>query len=290
MVRDPRSAGNSYQVLRAKLWWRHISRHKFPSSIQMQTKHASFARTTRYKRTQYIQRVSGRGYQVSQFHVMHEACFERDCVVSDVEDPADPTTWRFQLMATWPPGPPSSQVTLQTLDSEVTLAELKERTSDLCEPFRSANQWLPDDTKVSMNRISYWIPSPWSARFGSRVQLAGDAAHAMSFQRGQGVNHGIADASLLMDAVRKVHGKTSSMSDAMTDYEQEVVTRAGEEVRVSVSLGSSLNPGSTLILVMRQAHNTEMLHDWNMLMDSPVMKRSAAASLTNKQAHSGYRM
>ena len=48
-------------------------------------------------------------------------------------------------MATWPPGPP---VTLQTLDSEVTLAELKERTADLCEPFRSANQWLPDGTKV----------------------------------------------------------------------------------------------------------------------------------------------
>jgi 2-polyprenyl-6-methoxyphenol hydroxylase-like FAD-dependent oxidoreductase len=49
----------------------------------------------------------------------------------------------------------------------------------LAEPFRSAVLWMPDDTKVSFDRMVYWVTVPWDSRQG-RVTLVGDAAHPMA--------------------------------------------------------------------------------------------------------------
>ncbi len=62
------------------------------------------------------------------------------------------------------------------------LSELKAKTGRFADPFRSANEWIPDGTPVRMNRVTYWEPIPWDSR-GGRVTLAGDAAHPMTFRK-----------------------------------------------------------------------------------------------------------
>ena len=66
-----------------------------------------------------------------------------------------------------------------SLDHAGRLAQVKEKASVLCEPFRSATLWMPEDTLVTYDQLGYWIPIPWDNREG-RVTLAGDAAHPMT--------------------------------------------------------------------------------------------------------------
>lgn len=66
--------------------------------------------------------------------------------------------------------------------ASITLADVQAKTARFCEPFRSANAWVPEDSKVYINNVTYWEPVPWDNRKGM-VTLAGDAAHAMSFRK-----------------------------------------------------------------------------------------------------------
>jgi 2-polyprenyl-6-methoxyphenol hydroxylase-like FAD-dependent oxidoreductase len=91
--------------------------------------------------------------------------------VQDVQDPKDPLTWTFQLQTTWK----------RKEGEEITIANHKRRAETFGEPFRSANLWLPDDTVIYDNHMSYWKPVPWDSRNG-RIILTGDAAHPMTFR------------------------------------------------------------------------------------------------------------
>jgi 2-polyprenyl-6-methoxyphenol hydroxylase-like FAD-dependent oxidoreductase len=171
--------------------------------------------------------------------------------IQDVPDPNDAATWSFQLQSTWRPKEGESD------DNVASLAALKKRAETYGEPFRSANLWIPEGTTVSENKLSYWVPEPWDTRNG-RVLLAGDAAHPMTFHRGQGLNHGIADArSLVLKLKAAVAGETT-ITDAAEAYMAEMVERAGDEVRTS-------------------KENTLMLHDWARMQDSPLMIRGGYA-------------
>ena len=80
----------------------------------------------------------------------------------------------------------------------------------------------------------------------------------MTFQRGQGLNHAITDAVKLRDAIKGVWNQDGGIMNeeratAVNAYETEVKERGGEEVRLS-------------------AKNTEMLHDWEEVLQSPVFK------------------
>src|SRR5437773_11053972 len=61
--------------------------------------------------------------------------------------------------------------------------------------------------------------------------------------RGQGLNHCIADISHLVYALQDVQSHNSSLQDAVAAYEDEMVKRGAEEVRSSLQ-------------------NSLMLHDW----------------------------
>lgn len=86
-----------------------------------------------------------------------------------------------------------------------------------------------------------------------RATMAGDAAHAMTYQRGQGLNHSINDAAQLTQAIQKFVSGKASRADAIAAYEQEMIARAGGEVRLSTV-------------------NTEMLHNWQKVQESPIMQ------------------
>lgn len=73
-------------------------------------------------------------------------------------------------------------------------------------------------------------------------------------ERGQGMNHGIADAASLVTKLKSALDGHSSVKGAVKAYNTEMIERAGDEVATS-------------------KENTEMLHDWSRMMDSPIMQK-----------------
>jgi 2-polyprenyl-6-methoxyphenol hydroxylase-like FAD-dependent oxidoreductase len=129
---------------------------------------------------------------------------------------------------------------------------------------------VPEGTEVTSNNLSYWVPVHWDDRSG-RVTLVGDAAHPMIFrkcfkpyyptfertiqlERGQGVNHVIADATVLVKELTAAMVSLKSEKEAVEAYQTEMVSRAGEEVVLGVM-------------------NTETLHDWNQFSQSALMQK-----------------
>jgi 2-polyprenyl-6-methoxyphenol hydroxylase-like FAD-dependent oxidoreductase len=174
--------------------------------------------------------------------------------VQNVPDPSDPSTWYFQLLTSW-------RTSLRDLsdeenDSEGRLKVLKELTADLAEPRRSAIAWVPEGTHVPRDRLAYWSPVPWD-HHGGRVTLAGDAAHAMTYHRGQGLNNCLNDSGNLVAGLVEVSKGAKSIGSVLTEYGEEVVARGAAEVEMSrqTSMG---------------------VLDWNTFMDSPVMKHGVA--------------
>lgn len=170
--------------------------------------------------------------------------------VQDVPDPDKPEDWTFQLQWTW-------RASAETADlAELKLERLQaEAAAVFAEPFRTAWTEIPRGTAVPANRISIWPPRPVPGDlFKGKVALVGDAAHAMSFHRGQGMNHGIEDAVQLSQLLKAVSAGEKDLRSAVDEYEAEMVKRAGQEVAVSKM-------------------NTEMMHDWARLMESPFMQR-----------------
>jgi len=92
----------------------------------------------------------------------------------DIPSPSDPRTWRFQLFMNWRLSPSSPPVS----DPSNVLPELKAWAPKLVDPWKSAIEWLPDDTVIEMQKIQYWQPIARD-NWGGRVTLAGDAGHAM---------------------------------------------------------------------------------------------------------------
>ena len=69
--------------------------------------------------------------------------------------------------------------------------------------------------------------------------------------RGQGLNHCICDVSNLLAGIKAVVSQETTLVDAITAYEAEMVPRGQEEVKCSVE-------------------NGYMLHDWEKVQQSPV--------------------
>jgi 2-polyprenyl-6-methoxyphenol hydroxylase-like FAD-dependent oxidoreductase len=84
------------------------------------------------------------------------------------------------------------------------------------------------------------------------------ATNPKSTERGQGMNHGIADAASLVRKLKSALMDHSSVKEAIREYSAEMIERAGDEVATS-------------------KENTEMLHDWSRMMNSPIMQRGGHA-------------
>ncbi|KAI1864846.1 uncharacterized protein JN550_008666 [Neoarthrinium moseri] len=174
----------------------------------------------------------------------------------DAPDPARPEDWRFCFYI-------SGQTPVEQQDAESAvmgvrerLAQAKERSRVFADPLKSAHEWLPDDLEtVYWTSNANWDPSlkehEWD-NHGGLVTLAGDAAHPMTYHRGQGLNHALDDAGKLVKLLVDPSGR--SQAEVVDVYEAEMRERAGGEVQLSEM-------------------NSFMLHDWNKLFHSPFMKR-----------------
>ena len=133
----------------------------------VRTIHQSFSMVTHPDCFSFI---AGIRYMKCLRHLGHHAYIS---IVQDVPDPDKPEDWSFQIVTSWLGERDPS------LNDADRLAQVKEKASKLPEPFRSANQWIPEGTRVTYDSIAYWIPVLWDNRDG-RATLCGDAAHAMT--------------------------------------------------------------------------------------------------------------
>ncbi|EHK96368.1 putative Tetracycline resistance protein from transposon/Tn4400 [Glarea lozoyensis 74030] len=124
-------------------------------------------------------------------------------------------------------------------------------------PFNEVFATIPAGTKVWHNRLQYWPTKPWNSR-GGLVTIAGDAAHPMTFHRGQGLNNAITDAADFLVHLREMKEHTpAELKAAVRRYETELWPRGNEAVLAS-------------------HENTNAVHDWNTMMSSPLFTEGLA--------------
>lgn len=122
------------------------------------------------------------------YHAIHPKGYWIFVALQEAADPDRPESWVFQLQCTWKKG-----LEGESAEEEVASVEKHlQRAQHFGEPFKSANLWMPKDTKLNVNKISYWTPQKWDTR-GGRVIIAGDAAHAMTFRKNLGLGRILAD-------------------------------------------------------------------------------------------------
>lgn len=192
----------------------------------------------------------------------------------------DPAAWRFAFYISYPctADERARQACWTAAD---VLRRARELAHDFVDPWRSAIAWLPDlpvgvegdddaaataaaaaarGLILNIIPLSSWDPEApahtWPAN-GGRATLAGDAAHVMTFQRGQALNHAMADAVALTRAAvaaRDAGWDPAVRERGVATYEVEMRERAGEEVRLCDV-------------------NTAMVHDWEKAKLSPIWNR-----------------
>ncbi|KAI1138730.1 FAD/NAD(P)-binding domain-containing protein [Hypoxylon sp. FL0543] len=182
--------------------------------------------------------------------------------VLDAADKDHPENWDFAFYVSWP-----CSVEEQVAEAAAgmgikeRLRQAKEKGKKFAEPLSTAFERIPDD----LDRVYYvangnWDPSlpehEWDNRNG-RVTLVGDAAHAMTYHRGQGLNHSIDDVFKLFELLKDPGDRPQA--EVIKAYESEMRPRSGEEVRLSEM-------------------NSLMLHNWEQVQKSPLMNGGVAKS------------
>lgn len=97
--------------------------------------------------------------------------------ILDMPDKDDAGAWVWQIF--FSVMGEVDQARVLEMSSQERLTMLKGRAEAWVEPWKSAMAWVPDGTDVPTDVCMYWKePVKWDTK-GSRVTLAGDAAHAM---------------------------------------------------------------------------------------------------------------
>jgi 2-polyprenyl-6-methoxyphenol hydroxylase-like FAD-dependent oxidoreductase len=85
---------------------------------------------------------------------------------------------------------------------------------------------------VLRDQLKIWKTVPWDNQDG-RLTLCGDAAHAMTFHRGQGANNAFYSAHCFVEALKSVRSGSASLKDAITAYDESIWKRGANEVQIS---------------------------------------------------------
>ena len=178
----------------------------------------------------------------------------------DGDDLEHPENWTFFHYISYP----EPRNVANNKSAAEHLAFQKELAKEFCDPFRSVFEWTPDDSPVWYTKMQKWDPSKqkhgWLNHDG-RITLAGDAAHLMTFQRGQGLNHALQDSYELCRRIKFFWDYGSLISvdrraAMITAYENEMRRRGGKQVRLSEANGVAV-------------------HDWEKVMQSPSVNMGA---------------
>ncbi|PMD32036.1 FAD/NAD(P)-binding domain-containing protein [Hyaloscypha variabilis F] len=166
----------------------------------------------------------------------------------------DPANWTRMMMQTWR----SEEDTglMGKGNEEVKLKTWYEMGREFGPPFDEIFATMDPKSPIWHNRLGYWPTKPWDGK--GPITLAGDAAHPMTFHRGQGLNNAITDAADLLQHLRNMKAPTPlELAAAVKRYEAELVPRGREAVLAS-------------------NENTNAVHDWATMMDSPLFKGGMA--------------
>ena len=171
--------------------------------------------------------------------------------IQDVKDPEQPETWLFQNCLSWIGKPYVEDFP----DRESRLAFWKEKAQLFADPWKTVGRDFPEDLPIVTDRTTVWTPNmDWSkTEFGSRVTLAGDAAHTMPPHRGQGLNNALQDAAELVEQLKAVKSGEKSLSGAVGAYEKDMKERTLVEIPISVA-------------------QARMVHNFDTLLNAPFFK------------------
>ncbi|KAH6641878.1 hypothetical protein F5144DRAFT_565115 [Chaetomium tenue] len=175
--------------------------------------------------------------------------------------PEDPGDWTFMLLLTWNYDETEDHARLAN-DPAFLLEKMQGLTKSLAYPHNAMVQDIPPGTKTwYTSQMTYWPTKPWDSR-GGRVTLAGDAAHAMTFHRGQGLGNAITDVAELQTRLRAMKEHTrEELALAVDGYEKEVWKRGYHTV-------------------IENRDNTLAVHDWNKISQSALFVKGTAKSPT----------
>ncbi|KAI1767191.1 FAD/NAD(P)-binding domain-containing protein [Hypoxylon sp. FL1150] len=137
--------------------------------------------------------------------------------------------------------------------NEGRIAMMKQRASSFAEPLRGIVMDIPDDLNLTTPlKLADFPCREWNNKNG-RVTLAGDSAHAMTMYRGEGANHGILDAALLVDQLKRIHSGEIDQKAAIDLYEAEMRPRG-------------------FMAVMKSREAALVAHDWDAITAvSPIV-------------------
>ncbi|CAM0140435.1 hypothetical protein VKS41_006446 [Umbelopsis sp. WA50703] len=117
--------------------------------------------------------------------------------------------------------------------------EVASRFSD---PFKSIVQETDPATKLWLGKVCQYMPdSSWNGH--GKVTLIGDALHAMTPYRGEGLNHAMIDIVKLGEQLVKAHHDEISITEAITAYEAEAIPRGQRAVQASYESAYQLHRG-----------------------------------------------
>jgi 2-polyprenyl-6-methoxyphenol hydroxylase-like FAD-dependent oxidoreductase len=189
--------------------------------------------------------------------------------MQDASDASRPESWIFFFYISWRSEIDSEQDASADWENAQRLQQVKEFAKAYADPWKSAFAWLADDHPVWYMGLSEWDPGLDGHRWNNHNGLAtliGDAAHGMTYQRGQGLNHSMTDSAKLLTTVLSKPQADGAGADAAAGrreaveaFEAEMIERAGAEVRMSTK-------------------NTVMLHDWELALQSPLMTKGMHGS------------
>jgi 2-polyprenyl-6-methoxyphenol hydroxylase-like FAD-dependent oxidoreductase len=148
----------------------------------------------------------------------------------DKVDLERPETWIYYLLVTWPTEEDDDDDASEA-GSKKRIQKLKAKMEGWADPYKSIVEWISEDVTIKPDQLRIWEPKVWDNHDG-RVTLSGDAAHSMTFHRGQGGNLAIKDALEFVNAMKTVAVGEKTLQDAMKEYDVGVVER-GEEVKIS---------------------------------------------------------
>jgi 2-polyprenyl-6-methoxyphenol hydroxylase-like FAD-dependent oxidoreductase len=163
--------------------------------------------------------------------------------------------YRVQINVSWPAQWPEEEV--KTADAG-RLAQMKQKAAHWAPVLKAAIDAIPDGHQIQEITLADWPCHEWGNRDG-RVTLVGDAAHAMTMDRGEAANHGILDAYHLVGALKRAYSKEVSQKAALDAFEKEMRER-------------------TCAAVLLSCQACFDAHDWSSLnADSAILRRRAIA-------------